>query len=164
MYHGASQKPTFNVVRPFMGVLTVQMNHAMSIALQNFIDDVEGLETEIEAFAAALHDPIQDGAYVYKEGPSFVVHRSFKGVVTLDLNEDMRHLLIQFISDIEGGVDKIIWAFRLALEDPEGCVEARNRSSDGSKRRRVQGVYKFSRNRDAESDHSESDMQPSALD
>jgi hypothetical protein len=144
-----------------MGVLTIQMNHAMSMALQSFIEDVEGIEQEVEAFAAALHDPAQDGVYVYKDGPSFVVQRSFKGVVIIEMNEDMRHLLIQFISDIEGGVDKIIWAFRLAMEDPDGCQEARNRNAyDHTKRRRV---YRFNRSRDRYTEQDDSSMQPSGL-
>ena len=137
------QKPTFNIVRPFLGVLTVQLNHAMSIALQHFFNDVEGVEEEdphmyktVYAFTDALRDPSQFGAYVYKEGPSFVVHRSFKGVVLVEMNDDMRNILIDFISEIEGGVEKIIWAFRLGLENPDGCTEARGRNRTGEKRRK----------------------------
>lgn len=139
------QKPTFNIVRPFLGVLTVQLNHAMSMTLQQFFNDVEGVEEEdphmyktVYAFTDALRDPVQFGAYVYKEGPSFVVHRSFKGVVLIEMNDDMRNILIDFVSEIEGGVEKIIWAFRLGLENPDGCQEARSRSrtNDFNKRRK----------------------------
>lgn len=137
------QKPTFNVNPPFMGVTMVQLNHAMSIELQRFIGSINDVEDEILAFKAGLRDPANDGVYVYGQGPSFLVIRSFKGVVMAELNQEMRDLLIQFISDIEGGVDKIIWAFRLALENPEGRDTARSRqlAPNINKRQRIRGAY-----------------------
>ncbi len=136
-------KPTFNVNSPFMGVLMVQLNHTMSIELQRFIDSVADVEDEVEALKDGLRDPSQYGVFVHREGPSFLVIRSFKGVVVVEMNQEMRELLIQFISDIEGGVDKIIWAFRLALENPEGrdAHNRRNGSGTHGKRRRIRGAY-----------------------
>lgn len=131
------QKPTFNIVPPFLGVTVLQLNHSMSHELQKFIGSIEesDVEQEMAAFKAALRDPINEGAYVFKEGPCFSIIRSFKGVVLAELNEEMRQLLIEFISDIEGGVDKIIWALKLALEDPDTTRTIRIRKQ--ALRRRV---------------------------
>lgn len=135
------QKPTFNVVSPFMGVTVAQLNHAMSIELQNFIDSIDDVEDEVAALRDGLRDPANAGVQVYKDGPSFVVMRSFKGVVLVSLNEPMRELLIQFISDIEGHVDRLVWAFRLALENPEGRKPIRNGRFNQNKRQRIRGAY-----------------------
>ncbi len=132
------QKPTFDVAVPFMGVLMFRCNHAMSMALQRFIDDVEDVENEIIAFKEAFRDPTENGAFVYKDGPSFVVNRSFKGVIQGQMNQEMRELLSNFIGDVEGGVDKIIWAFKLALENPGRHVNNHG-GHGGFKRRRVVG-------------------------
>lgn len=115
----ALQKPTFNVVAPFMNVTMVQLNHAMSIELQRFISNVGDVEEEISALRAGLRNPAEAGVYIYNDGASFNVIRSFKGVVLIEMNAEMRDMLIDFISDIQNGVDKIIYAFRLALENPE---------------------------------------------
>lgn len=145
------QKPTFNVVEPFMGVLMVQLNHAMSIELQKFISSIEDVDEEVEALKMALRDPAQNGVFVYKEGPSFVVTRSFKGVVLVEMNQEMRDILIQFISYIQGGVDKIIWAFRLALENPEGSRDNRNRRrTEYTRRRRSNDDYVYQEGDDEE--------------
>ena len=132
-------KPTFDVAVPFLGVLMFRCNHAMSMALQRFIDDVEDVENEIIAFKEAFRDPTENGAFVYKDGPSFVVNRSFKGVIQGQMNQDMRELLSNFIGDVEGGVDKIVWAFKLALENPGQSPGRHVNSNGGFKRRRVVG-------------------------
>ena len=49
-----------------------------------------------------------------------MVVRSFYGVVLVEMNIEMRDLIVDFINDIDGGVDKIIWAFKLALLNPGG--------------------------------------------
>jgi len=136
-----AQKPTFNVNPPFMGVLMVQLNHTMSLELQRFINSIGDVEDEIRALKSGLRDPATNGAYVFKDGPSFLVIRSFKGVVMVEMNEEMRAMLISFISDIEGGVDKIIWAFRLALESPGGRDTSRQSVPAANKRRRIRGAY-----------------------
>ena len=51
-------RPTFNVT-DFQDVINVQMNNSMRHLLINFIDEVEGDETEVElrALRNALEDP-----------------------------------------------------------------------------------------------------------
>lgn len=134
----APQTPTFNIVPPFMGVLVVQLNHAMSLELQHFISSIneEDVDEEVDAFRQALRDPAQFGVYVFKEGPSLLAMRSFKGVVIVEMNLEMRDILVDFISEIDGGVDKIIWAFRLALENPEGGRPVKTNKQSGIRRRR----------------------------
>jgi hypothetical protein len=53
-----SSSPKFNVSEPFLGITMVQMNKPMTLLLQRFIDDIDGIvETEIMAFRNALEDP-----------------------------------------------------------------------------------------------------------
>lgn len=51
------QKPKFNVVEQFQGVVIVQMNQAMGQLLSEFIEDVTDVEREIVALGKALQDP-----------------------------------------------------------------------------------------------------------
>jgi len=50
--------PKFNVVEPFQGVFTVQMNAEMGKLISDFIEDIDGgVEREIVAFGKALQNP-----------------------------------------------------------------------------------------------------------
>ena len=122
-------KPTFNVIGPFVGTYLAQLNKQMNTLLQQFISQVDYVEEELEALKNALRDPQLSGFYDTKAGPSFVVVRSFYGVVLIEMNVEMRDLIVDFINDIDGGVDKIIWAFKLALLNPGGRRVKSDRSN-----------------------------------
>lgn len=164
------RKPTFNVVKPFMGVTTIQMNHEMVKELSNFIQgfDTEDLESDllrlqdtlsnyaegasIEGeddiprthqnaewnsglyFSSSDSDPAfsEDGSCnddKHYDEREYVFSPEISGVITLILNEKARQLLIEVISECEGQVDRIVWAFRLALEDPTGGPRESRESS-----------------------------------
>ncbi len=55
----------------------------------------------------------------------FDVSEPFQGVTSVVMNDCMRTMLINLFADIEGGVEPEFWALKRALEDPEGCREAR---------------------------------------
>lgn len=104
----------------------LQINHAMSSAIQDFIRefDPNDVEDEIMALCDALKDPTRS-VHAPSIGPAFIVDRSFKGVVVLRLNQDMTELLLEFLNEVVGHIEKPIYALRFALQDPSGGKSAR---------------------------------------
>ena len=60
-----------------------------------------------------------------QEKPTFNINEPFLGVTTVQLNRPMVDLLINVLQDQEGQLEKEIWAFIRALNDPAGCREMR---------------------------------------
>lgn len=129
------QIPTFDVSLPFMGVYTVRGNHAFSMHMQSFIDDVDDVDEEILALREALYQPVQKGNFSNEEC-AFSVLRSFKGIVNIKMNEGMRKLLVDFISEVEGPLDRITFAFKGALTDPAATQQKFEENAHGGHRRR----------------------------
>lgn len=113
-------KPAFNVTEPFIGVMMIQLNKEMCDLMADFIDGVVYVEEEIQVLSKALRN---HGG----EGNGFSLAPEFYHTFVLRINKDMRNLIINFITDIEGGVEKIIWAFHLALKHPDGQKDIRIR-------------------------------------
>jgi hypothetical protein len=67
--------------------------------------------------------------------PTFNV-TEFQDVVNVQMNDAMRHLLVEFISEVEQHeLEPELRAFRNALRDPEGALERKLRSGSGMRRR-----------------------------
>jgi len=127
-----ARKPTFNVVKPFQGVTTIQLNCEMATEIANFLSgfDVEDLEEDLTKLQNTLsvfgneaeesEEPQYEGDHITCEKREYSISTSVGGVTALSVNEDARQLLIDVIDECEGKVDRIVWAFRLALEDPTG--------------------------------------------
>jgi hypothetical protein len=111
-------KPAFNMIEPFIGVYMVQMNKEMCQFMADFIDNVVYVEEELKDLSKAFRN-------LSGEGTGFHLSNDYMHTFVLRLNKDMRYLLINFITDIEGGVEKIIWAFHLALKNPDGQKDLR---------------------------------------
>lgn len=62
-----------------------------------------------------------------QDKPTFNVSEPFLGVTTVQLNRSMVDLLIAILQDQEGQLEKEVWAFIRALNDPAGCREMRQR-------------------------------------
>ncbi len=120
-------KPAFNVIEPFMGVMMVQLNREMCELLSTFISGVSYVEDELVFLRNALADPSAAQSMNVEHGPAFTFSHDFMNTYVLRFNKEMRNLLIDFITDIEGGVEKIIWAFHLALKNPEGPRDFKGR-------------------------------------
>lgn len=116
-------KPAFNVSEPFVGIMMIQLNKEMVNLLKSFISDVGHLENELIQLMDALSESHMNTNYAPASGPAFSLSREFYNTYVLRINKDMRDLLIDFISDIDGGVDKTVWAFHLALKNPVGIRE-----------------------------------------
>lgn len=120
-------KPAFNVTEPFMGVWMVQLNREMCELLRSFIAGVSDVvEEELISLRSTLESLDVDSSY-YSDGSSYHFSKEFANTYILRLNTQMRNLLIDFVADIEGGVEKIVWAFHLALRNPEGPRESKKR-------------------------------------
>lgn len=113
-------KPAFNVIEPFIGTMMVQLNREMCLALASFIDGVSYVEPEINELSKCLIAGSGNGA-------GFALSPEFNKSYVLRLDAYMRTMLIEFIADIEGTVDKIVWALHMALRDPEGGREYKMR-------------------------------------
>lgn len=143
------RKPTFNVVKPFQGVTMVQLNAEMAKQLADFFDgfdeeDLEGdlrqLQDVLDHYSSESEESLPDDTdhalapfhYIDSQevervpdkdrGSSriYAVSNAIGGVFAVSVNEAARQLLIEVINECEGQVDRIVWAFRLALEDPTG--------------------------------------------
>lgn len=137
------RKPTFNVVKPFQGVTTVQLNAEMAKQLADFLDgfDEEDLENDLRHLQDTLYhygsemddpSPEEISHYIDSQDQSteddkdrgsarlYAISNAIGGVFAVSINEAARQLLIEVINECEGQVDRIVWAFRLALEDPTG--------------------------------------------
>jgi hypothetical protein len=137
------RKPTFNVVKPFQGVTTLQFNAEMAKQLAEFLDgfDEEDLEDDLRAFCDTLDHygsdpdgPLPEGICLSIDSSDdldapererglprlYSISSPIGGVFSVSVNEAARQLLIEVISECEGQVDRTVWAFRLALEDPTG--------------------------------------------
>lgn len=57
--------------------------------------------------------------------PTFNVSEPFLGVTTIQLNRSMVDKLIDVLNNQDGQLEKEIWAFLRALNDPAGCREMR---------------------------------------
>ena len=139
------RKPTFNVVKPFLGTTTIQLNSEMATELASFLEgfDAEDLESDLIKLLQhlkALEDADAQesilGAHITSEDEDLGYEREYSftaslgGVSCLIVNERAKQLLIEVINECEGQVDRIVWAFRLALEDPTGGPrESRDSSS-----------------------------------
>jgi len=67
--------------------------------------------------------------------PTFNV-TEFQDVVNVQMNDAMRHMLIEFISEVEPNeLEAELRAFRNALRDPEGALERKLKSTSTSRRR-----------------------------
>jgi hypothetical protein len=126
--HSRERKPTFNVVKPFQGITTIQVNSQMRQEITRFMELFEGdsLESDLIDLTDAL-TKVDSGTSINYNDPdsqeydrSMYVSPEINGVSSIQMNESARQLLIEVVQDCEGGVDKIIWALRLALEDPTG--------------------------------------------
>lgn len=60
-----------------------------------------------------------------QDKPTFNVSEPFLGVTTVQLNKAMVDKLIDVLNNQEGQLEKEIWAFLRALNDPAGCREMR---------------------------------------
>lgn len=122
-------KPRFNVVIPFDGITTVQMNGVMADILHNFVDDVDDVDAEIYALAEALRNPSEPRTYpadwvrVDNSRPNFAVWK-FRRMICVLLNDCMAKMLQNFIQETEN-VEVQIHALSKALADPSGCYELR---------------------------------------
>ncbi len=54
-----ADEPSFLICEKYMGVVVAELNEAMRNLICGFIDDVDGVETQIIAFSRALRDPLQ---------------------------------------------------------------------------------------------------------
>lgn len=115
-----AHKPAFNMIDPFIGVHMVQLNKEMCLLIADFIDGVSYIEEELKQLSNALRN-------LGGEGIGFHLSGDFQHTYVLRINREMRNLIINFITDIEGGVEKIVWAFHLALKNPEGQKDLRIR-------------------------------------
>lgn len=120
-------KPAFNVTEPFMGIMMVQLNKEMCDLLKTFISNVGHVEEELLKLCDSLGELHTSSSYICLQGPSFSLSKDFMNTYVLRINKEMRDLLIDFITDIEGGVEKIVWAFHLALKNPEGPREVKKK-------------------------------------
>lgn len=67
--------------------------------------------------------------------PTFNV-TEFQDVVNVQMNDAMRHMLIEFINEVDQNeLEAELRAFRNALRDPEGALERKFRSGTGTTRR-----------------------------
>ena len=137
------RKPTFNVVKPFQGVTTLQLNAEMAKQLADFLDgfdeedledDLRSLHDTLDHYGSEVEGPLPEGIYLFidssddldtsdkERGSSrlYTISSPIGGVFSVSVNEAARQLLIEVINECEGQVDRIVWAFRLALEDPTG--------------------------------------------
>lgn len=68
--------------------------------------------------------------------PTFNV-TEFQDVVNVQMNDAMRHLLIDFVNEVDQNeLEAELRAFRNALRDPEGALERKLKSSTGAARHR----------------------------
>ena len=73
---------------------------------------------------------------ITKVRPTFNV-TDFQDVINVQMNDPMRHLLINFIDEVEGDELEIeLRALRNALSDPQGALERKLNGKAGSRHRR----------------------------
>lgn len=71
--------------------------------------------------------------------PTFNV-TEFQDVINVQMNDAMRHMLIEFINEVEQNeLEPELRAFRNALRDPEGALERKFKSGTGTTRRYREG-------------------------
>lgn len=150
------RKPTFNVVKPFQGVTTIQLNAEMSKQLADFLagfdaDDLEGdlrlLQDTLDHYGSEEDAATEEVSHYIDSNDNgeddkdrgknrrYAISNAIGGVFSVSVSESARQLLIEVIDECEGQVDRIVWAFRLALEDPTGGPrEPRNIRSSRSSR------------------------------
>lgn len=66
--------------------------------------------------------------------PTFNV-TDFQDVINVQMNDPMRHLLIDFIDEVEGDLEIELRALRNALSDPHGALERKLNGKVGSRNR-----------------------------
>jgi hypothetical protein len=146
------KKPsTFNVVPPFSGVIVAQLNGNMASDLVHFFKEQFGStpevlrknlsqDPELASLICHLDDPnYEDEQWEPSQNSAtFEIIEAFNDVILITMDSAMRDILINYISDYEGEVQKTIWAFRLALENPVGKIQAR-RDNTSRRPQRDQG-------------------------
>ena len=126
-------KPMFNVVNPFLGMITVQLNKSMLRELHSFLEDElsylktqDDEEEDFLSYFGTVVDSMKAAMSLGQSSSSSISICSNKEVFAMILPECTKLDLIDVISessDRNSGVDKIIWALRLGLEDPNGKAE-----------------------------------------
>ena len=119
-------KPIFNVVQPFQGITTIQMNESFAQLLADFInaynsDDFQDAHV-IDAVMEKLSRP---GTWTDKTDKFIVSSDCVAGVKSMLVNSRTIGAIIRFIKSVDD-VDKEIWAFVMALKNPQACYENRN--------------------------------------
>lgn len=118
--------PIFNVLVPFIGNTTIQMNQAMAAAIANFILDFNDTDAEIYALAECLRDP---GSYHRKATNTAFSVDAFGQQINLNLNQEMREMLKSYLNDLDNNHDEehpndaILRAMKYAINDPIRAYE-----------------------------------------
>lgn len=130
-------KPAFNVVVPFNGTWTVQMNRLFVASLSEFLDEFEDIDPELKALRTALMKN-ERCAWLSKDGSCEFEIGRLGGVTTLTSNEQVRNSLKTLIFDetqSSGNVNSYVAALGKALHNPYKASDIRR-----DKVRQRQGV------------------------
>lgn len=118
-----SNRPIFNVLVPFDGNTTVQMNHAMANTISRFVFEFDDIDTEMYALAEFLRDP---GSWHRKNsGIAFSVD-IFGSMINMNMNQEMLEMFKSYLSEIDNDNDgnyNILRALMHALNDPIRAYE-----------------------------------------
>ena len=94
-------------------------------------------DPELASLISHLDDPdyVDEQWEPTQNSGSFEIIETFNDVILITMDLVMRDILISCISGYEGEVQKTIWAFRLALENPAGKIPARHANVSRSPQR-----------------------------
>jgi hypothetical protein len=118
-------RPIFNVLIPFSGYTTIQMNVEMAAAISNYLFEFENAASEIYALAEALQDY---GSFTRKASSTAFSVDIFGHMVVLHMNSEMRDLLKSYLDDLESDDSEddqlsILRAMKHAVNDPTRAYE-----------------------------------------
>ncbi len=120
-------KPAFNVVVPFNGVMTVQLNSLMAEKLIAFLDEFEDIDAELAAFRKALSGKNRV-SWTSKDGVHTFSIDKLVSVTQVMFNNAMTQSLKSLIyeeSQDSGEVDRFINALGKAMHNPVKAGEIR---------------------------------------
>lgn len=116
-----SSRPIFNVLVPFDGNTTVQMNLQMAEEISRFIFEFDEIDDEIYVLAGLLKDP---GSWYRKANNVAFSVDVFGSMVNLNMNQEMLEIFVSYLEELENdGNSTILKALMHALKDPIRAYE-----------------------------------------
>jgi len=113
-------KPIFNVVPPFQGITAVQMNESFAQLLADFLNAYGHSDFEDKHVITAVIEKLsRPGTWTDKVDKFIVSSDCVAGVKSLLINSRTIGALIRFIKSVDDEIDREIWAFVMALKNPD---------------------------------------------